>query len=124
MTYARSIATAKRLIAAKGQPVTWKQSNLNAFPDQPWKATDGGTTDYPVTIVFLKPQAKFGRAIEGLLRGTEVEEKALRGLMPAVGFVPDTADQVIRGEQTLNIRAIDPLSPNGEIIMYSIEFQS
>jgi len=123
--YDRQIATAKRLISQKGQSVTWRQLADGAPVDssKPWKPSAATPTDNPVSIVFLPP-LKENQELIRYLKGTEVPTGSVSGLMPAVTFAPAAKDVVIRNSVELVVKSIDPLSPNGEIILYFLEFEA
>ncbi len=62
-------------------------------------------------------------ALVGYLKGTEVVTGSTKALMASVSFTPSIQDVVVRSSgETLRIKSIDPLSPNGQIILYTIEF--
>lgn len=120
--YDRQIATAKRLIAASGQSVTWRQLSETTPDDaKPWNAANGAPLNHSVSIVFL-PINRVNQQLIHALRGTEVPVGILQGLMGAVSFVPSIKDTVIRNGITYNISSIDPIAPNGDVILYTIEF--
>lgn len=118
----RQIATATRLIEKNGHDVTWRQLG-RGLPDadKPWRPASATNTDYTVTICFLSP-GRTGQELFRYLTKTEVTTGAVNGLMSSVPFVPSVADVVIRDGETLRIKSIDVLSPNGQIILYTIEF--
>lgn len=119
----RQIATAKRLIAKNGQAVTWRRTTDAAPADsaKPWKPGTSTVIDTPVTIIFL-PEDRRDFEFLRLLGATEVPKGKLVGLMAAVGFTPTIKDTVIRAGVSLGIDAIDPLAPNGQIILYTVRF--
>jgi len=120
----RQIETAKRLIAKNGQTVIWRKPAVTT-PDvlKPWKPAAATPTDYnDVKICFLPP-GRVGQELVRYLKGTEVTTGSVQGLMSAVAFEPSANDIVIRDGKTLIIKSIDPLSPNGQIILYTIEFE-
>jgi hypothetical protein len=121
--YARQIAQAAKLIAAKGEEVTWRKNASQVSETQPWKNT--GTEqfiDKQVSIVFLRPQGGLTHKLGQLMKNTDVAEGGPRGLMAHVDFTPDISDVVIRNGVTLAIKSIDPLAPSTDTILYDIEF--
>lgn len=119
----RQIATAARLIKENGQLVTWRQVTDGTPADsaEPWKPGAPTTVDNSVYIVFLpedRRDAEFLRA----LAGTDIPKGKLVGLMAAQSFTPTLKDVVIRDGVTLGVRTLDPLAPNGQIILYTIRF--
>jgi len=118
----RQIETAKRLIAKNGQTVTWRKLGVaTPDPSTPWKPAADTPEDHSPKICFLPP-GRVGQELIRYLKGTEVTTGSVQGLMSAVDFEPTANDVVIRDGKTLRIKSIDPLSPNGQIILYTIEF--
>jgi len=119
----RQIETAKRLIAKNGQTVTWRKAGVDT-PDtsKPWLPAADTPTDYDNVVICFLPPGRVGQELIRYLKGTEVTTGSVQGLMSAVSFEPAANDVVIRDGKTLRIKSIDPLSPNGQIILYTIEF--
>jgi hypothetical protein len=140
--YDRQIATALRLIAKKGQAVTWVKHNAQQGNIQPWKTSKvpsgygvggygaGGygvgnsdAPSYAVSIVFLAPKSGL-QALFALMQGTSIPTGAPVGLMGAVtGFTPEINDMVMRGPKAMVIKDFDIVAPNGEVILYKLEFE-
>lgn len=123
--YDRQIKQAQRVISRKGQAVTWRKKLVIVDGAEPWKETKpvapaDDHNDFPVSIVFLRP----GRvpAFLSLIVGTDVPQASVRGIMPAVSFVPDLKDTVIRDQVELSIKSMNVIAPNGDPILYDIEF--
>ncbi len=123
--YDRQIANAKRQIAAKGQSVTWRvlRDGAPSDPSKPWKPSAGAPDNKTVKIVFL-PFTTSNNQLIRYLKGTEVTEGGLTGLMGAVDFEPKAKDVVIRDGKELVVKSIDPLAPNGEVVLYTLEFDA
>ncbi len=121
----RQIKRAKEQIAKKGQAVTWRQLSNGAPADssKPWKPSASTKNDKPVRIVFL-PLDLETRKFLSYLKGTEVPAGSFAGLMAAVDFEPAIKDVVIRDGKELTVRNFDLLSPNGEKILYILEFDA
>jgi|SRR5688572_25129759 len=122
----RQIATAVRLIAKYGQAVTW-QTVVDGAPvdaGQPWKPTEAADTPNEATICFVPVRDNDWRKLLAYLKGSEVPVGKLAGLMAGnVAFDPKLKDIVIRDGVTLNVTNIDLLSPNGQKILYILEFE-
>lgn len=121
--YDRAIATAQRIIAQKGQAVTW-ESRENGDPvdaDKPWRSGATEKTDHTVNIVFL-PYNRQNYEFLRMIAGTEIPAGKMYGLMGAVDFSPALKDTVLRGSERLGVTAIDVLAPNGDPILYTIGF--
>ena len=123
--YDSQIATAKRLIAAKGELCLWAASApaTAADPDQPW-LTVAGAAPAPVEVrIVMLPASRQYRELLRFLKGTEVVGGGAYGLMAAVSFDPAKTGIVTRKNGTkLSIESIDLLAPNGDPILYTIEF--
>lgn len=119
--YTRQIKQAQATIKRKGQLVTWEKHTVVTDGAKPWKAHAGGApATFPVYIVFLPVK---GERSTRLMEGSTVPEGRERGLMGAVtGFVPAIDDTVIRGGERYTIKDFDVIAPNGEAILYKIEF--
>lgn len=124
--YDRQIATAKRLITAKGRKCVWRAIDNEdpADVDKPWKPGAVESEDHDVNIVFLpdtRSQVEFLQA----LTGTDINVGDDYGLMPAVDFVPTLRAEVYDETGTTQLRSvksIEPLAPNGDVIMYTLRF--
>lgn len=125
MGYERQIATAKRLIAAKGRSCVWSQmgSGTPADPAKPWKPGEDTPDEYPVNIVFL-PQSQ-GMAFLRSLGETDVPIGDDFGLMPAVDFVPTQRAEIYAADGVTllrNVHSFNVLAPDGEPILYTLYF--
>ncbi len=126
--YARQIATAKRLIAEKGEACHWREPVLSSTPDpeRPWIETPTAASgvEHPVSIAFF-PVNRQNSALVRALGGTEVSVGNLYGIMPAVLFTVTRSGIVIRNDgSAFGVINADPLSPNGEIILWSLELST
>ena len=120
--YDRQIATAARLVSKYGQPVTWRRvaDGAPADPLKPWKPTAATNTDVTVDMVFV-PKGKNSEFL-ALMKGTEVPKGELVGYMAAQSFTPTLKDLVIRDGVALSVCSIDPIAPNGDVILYTVSF--
>jgi hypothetical protein len=121
--FTRQIETAKRLIKKNGQLVQWRQLQRTDVSGKPWEVTEATPVDVDVYVCFL-PVDKDNREFINYLRGTnEIKMGAIIGLMGNVSFTPDASDVVIRDGVQLQIAHIDLLSPNGQQVLYTVEFK-
>jgi hypothetical protein len=122
----RQIATAVRLIAKYGQAVTWQIVNDGTPADaaKPWKPSEATDTSNTVTICFVPIRENDWRKLLMYLKGTEVPIGRLAGLMAGnVAFEPKLKDVVVRDNVTLHVSSVDLISPNGQKILYVLEFE-
>lgn len=116
-----AIATAQRLIAKNGEAVIWRSiSNPEPVdPDKPWIVGPTESTDYVVNVCFL-PLSRVNLETFTLIQGTEVPKGAVMALMGNVPFAPNLKDVVVRSGTELRIDSLDILSPNGQIVLYTM----
>ena len=119
----RAIATAQRVIAKYGQAVIWRKVNDAANTAEPWKPIESPDVDHDVNICFVPIVDAQWRKLLQYLKDTEVPAGKLCGLMGAVDFEPKLKDVVVRDGVTLRISSIDLLSPNGQKVLYTVEFE-
>jgi hypothetical protein len=120
--YDRQIATAKRLIKTKGQLIIWSQTNI-VVGTKPWLSSTPTSVNHNVSIVFL-PQSRTIMEFFRYLKGTDIPIGSMIGLMAAVDFEPKVSDIIIRPNDELKIKSINPLAPNGDIIFYQLEIEN
>lgn len=120
--YDALIATAKRLIAQKGQAVTWKSIGdaVADDPNKPWEPASQTVTDYAVNIAFL-PINLSSRKFTQAIAGTDIPIGTEKGYMGAQSFEPKIKDTILRGTQTLTVLSIDRIAPDGSQILYTLE---
>jgi hypothetical protein len=120
--YTRFIKTALRLIKKYGQIVDWTIPLKQNDNTQPWLKLDGLPEIKKPSIAFftvdkeMKETFRYGEGFR------DVAEGSLIGYMGAVDFEPSLNDSVFRNGKTLQIKNIDCLNVNGEIVLYTIEF--
>lgn len=119
----RQIATALRLIERNGQKIIWRQLPQSNNASEPWNAGTGVPTDNDAFICFVPVRDKETRKLFAYLTNTEVKIGSLAGLMGNVSFDPDPIDVVIRDGVELRIENLDLLSPNGQKILWTVEFK-
>lgn len=120
MRFDRQIATAQRQIAKNGLAVVWRQPIRGVIQDKPWIQQNNVPIDYDVVICFI-PLKRIGKETT-TPQFPDIESGSEQGLMGAVPFEPAYEDVVIRGDETLRIANISKLAPNGQPILYTIEF--
>lgn len=119
----RQIATALRLIQKNGQQIVWRSLPGSNNPDEPWNPGTEVPTDNNAFICFVPVRDKETRKLFAYLTGMEVQIGSLAGLMGNVAFNPNPKDVVIRDGVELRIENLDLLSPNGQKILWTVEFK-
>lgn len=122
----RQIATAVRLVAKYGQDIIWRTvvDGAPANPAQPWKPTEAADTDTTAKVCFVAVRDNDWRKLLAYLKGTEVPVGRQAGLMAGnVAFEPKLKDVVVRDGVVLTVTNIDLVSPNGQKILYILEFE-
>lgn len=120
----KAIQTALRLIKKNGQAVEWIEKGV-IVPDDPEKPWNGGkASDVPhaVHVCFVAIESKDDLVAFRFLLNDDIQVGSTFGLMGSVGFQPTANNYVIRDGQTLNIRKLDTLKPNGVPILHLVEF--
>lgn len=120
----RQISTALRLIEKNGELVQWKivQDGTPFDPLKPWKPSSSVVTTKDVTICFL-PLTRVGDESLHRMKNSEVPTGCDQGLMGAVDFEPSEKDVIVRNGKEWRIENISILAPNGQNILYTIEFK-
>lgn len=126
--YERQIATAKRLIAKRGQAVSWlvrpegTTDPAEVAGASKWrpKATGPVAAPHPVIIAFFPVARTKYESLRGM--GIELTTGAQLGYMAAVPFEPSQKDSVLRNGKTLPVEHIEIIAPNGDPILYEIVF--
>jgi len=123
--YDKIIATAQRLIEKKGQLVQWHSvpNPIIADSNEPWIVTEPVPVTHDVYICFVPVRDREMRKFLAYIKGSEVPTGRLAGLMGAVNFEPAIKDEVVRDGALLKLADIDLLSPNGQKVLYTIEFE-
>lgn len=130
MSYAGAIASAKRMIAAKGQACLWrKPAALDETADDWRDIREGEPTDVEVRIAWFSPR-DLGRGTEGFLQAlagssVDVAEGSEIGLMASVAFEPLSSDTIVKGTDPEGaetaIQSIDRIAPDGTPILYFVK---
>lgn len=126
--YDRQIQTASRLIAAKGEAVVWsKQTDQNGPDnDKPWVSGAVQGNPFMVRMLFLRGGNSLSDVLFAYMRGTDVPVGRQKAIMAGnVPFTPALGDTVTRTDGTvLSTESIDPLAPNGQVILYFLVFNA
>ena len=120
----RQIETALRLIKKNGQLVTWRSipAETPADASKPWNGGANVPVESSVYVCFVPVRDRDTRKLFQYLTGTEIQIGQLAGLMGNVSFTPNLNDVVVRDGVELRMSQIDLLSPNGQKILYTLEF--
>lgn len=129
--YERQIASAKKLIARRGQVVSWRVRAegttdggevAGATKWRPKAVTPAEPDDRSVSIVFLPITKEKYESLAAM--GVEVTTGEQMGYMGAVDFQPSKSDAVLRAGVLMPIETIDIIAPNGDAVLYEIVFKS
>jgi len=90
--YVKLAATAKRLVAANGRPITFvRKSEVAADPAKPWDAQAGADVTFTTPAVFVPPNTVRQFGLTALGQGTEYDD--LIAFSESIGiFFPETQD--------------------------------
>lgn len=119
----RQIALALRLIAKYGETSQFIVRTANAVdPATPWIPTGETDVSNDVKIVYLSNGK--GNELFKMLLKSDVPTGGQRGLMAAVNFDPKIDSVIVRpsASRQYKLKTIDPIAPNGEMILYKLEF--
>ena len=124
MVFERQIATARRLIDKYGETCSWQQPGDRDDNVKPWHGSNIDAPDpVSVKIVFF-PNGGDNSLSEVIaaLADTNVNIASEYGLMAGdVSFNPATSDTLQDSQgNNVEIVAITPLRPNGEVVLYKI----
>lgn len=125
--YDGMIASAKRMIAAKGAKCVWVQPVAEEDGDA-WNPQPAEPIRHPdIAIAFFSPK-DLGRGTGefiAALRGTEVPTSKEIGLMAGgLEFEPSADDTIERWDGVKAIETIDRIAPNGQPILYFVTLVS
>lgn len=115
--YSAQIATAQRLIKAKGAAVTVTQTATTYDP-----ITGGSVptdTTYSTTAVLLPPDTQTLQAYAAQFEdGTLVLSKVQMALLPAFDATPAPGDTLTAGGVEWSVVGVEPLAPDGAAILH------
>lgn len=120
--YAGKIKLALRLIAKRGQPVTFRQiGQLVEDPDKPWETSPAPSVDNPAMMAFL-PVERVEWSTLQYVKETDIPEGYVTGYLGNTGFRPKLKDVIIRTDQEgttqLTIDDLVTISPAGIDVVY------
>ena len=124
----RQIATAQRLIRRNGRLVYFRVSTPGApiDPNKPWILGDPTSVIHSVPMVLLPRDIRTERFMAALA-GTDTVTGSDYGLMGAVPFTVEPNQHIYSDQAATNvlrtIRNFDLLAPNGDPILYTIQFE-
>lgn len=112
--YDNLAATAARLLARFGQPVTLSRAATGAYDP----ATSGVTSAAPTALTRRGALFDFAAGVTNL-RGNLVQATD-RQLLLEAGEAPALTDSIVIGGQTFTIVSIGELNPAGVPVMYDL----
>lgn len=125
--YDRAIATARRLIQAKGRQVEFrKASETPADPAAPWSGPAIPSTTGGTGVLAYAVQIPLESAIElGLMTKADAQTRDAEQLFiveqPATGEELETYETLVDGGQVLRVERTQVLKPGTQRILYSVE---
>jgi hypothetical protein len=124
--YDRQIASALRMIKARGETVVWRKKSTTTGGTAAKPGTPVPGASHDVVIVFFPIDREYLKTYLSMLDNTEVPTGLLQGFMGQVPFDPELGDTVERGSEVYSIlpqNGIEKLDPNGEgAILYTLRF--
>jgi hypothetical protein len=130
MGYERAQASARRMIAAKGQACLWRKPAAQDDAADEWRdVREGDPTDTACSIAWFAPR-DLGRGTENFLsaiagQNLDVPDGYEIGLMAAGDFEPLPSDKIVKGTDPdgaeIAITTIDRLAPDGTPIFYFVK---
>lgn len=121
----RQIATAQRLIKKNGQQCIYRQvrDGAPADPTKPWVVGPNVDIDHPGIWICFIPETRQDRQFLTYMLGREVPTGMTLALMGQVPFEPKAKDVIIRDGVEYRTKTINNLAPNGQQILYTLEFE-
>jgi hypothetical protein len=124
MGYSGAIATALRLIAAKGGACVWRKPGAHDSGAEDWRdVRSGSPDDHDVKIAWFRPR-DLGYGRTEFLRSipdTEIAEGFEVGLMAGgTDFEPELTDVVVRNSVPSEIGYLDRLAPDGTPVVWFV----
>ena len=126
--YDRLIATALRLITAKGRAITvFRETPSVPSSSEPWALAAGSSTSFPTHGVFQDPrnsEKNFDFALK-VRPETDIERVDWHIYIPATGatFDPQPGDTVLDSTDTYRVVTCSPIKPGDQMIMYILQVQ-
>ncbi|BAQ18315.1 hypothetical protein [Methyloceanibacter caenitepidi] len=116
--YAKSEATAQRLIAKFGQAGAIRRVTGSNDPGTPWDPSDDTetTTDYDCTLVVLE----YGKME---VDGTLILATDRKVLVSTAGMTvePLVSDKLVIGSDVYEIVTVKPLNPGGTVLLWEVQ---
>ena len=104
----------------------WVSTSENPAADSnsPFVVTRPTTTEHQVKILFVRDQLEDRQLLQYLKKTTRVTGQVNGLMLPYTGFTPTLKDTVRFNGKTLDVKAIDPVQPIDQPIIYFLEFGS
>ena len=115
--YAKSAATALRLITKFGQTATILRTEIKE-PSKPWDPSSGETvvTEYPVQAVVTEFAQ---RLIDGV--NVKYGDKLVLVAASGLAVIPTPNDAISVGGQTYSVVGVSVVSPGGTALVYNVQ---
>lgn len=121
--YSRQLATAKRIIAKKGESVSILLSSVAQDQTKPWNTQTTGTTE-TAKMAFFSVGTQVEKSLM-LAANKPYPVGSLLGYMAYAGYDVDLNSVFTRSSDNATLRPIniDILNVNGEKILYTVVFK-
>lgn len=123
---------AERLIRENGRSISiLSTTNVVGDPAKPWgSATDTFTTSTVSTIgVFLDEmasdlEARLSAVSRLVLSPVETNQSVVYIAAKGLGVEPSTADKIVDGDRTLEIKRVQKVQPGDEVFLYILTVEN
>ena len=117
--YAKSQATAARLVGRFGADAFLRQKGPPVAGDDPWAPSSSAPLDTPI-LALLSNYSDSDRQGTLIAQGDRKVLFAALGLAP-LGVTPAEGDQIVIGARVFTIQALTTIEPGGVPIFYSAQ---
>lgn len=112
---------ANRRFRQRGTDAVWVTQQRTRQEATPWDVHNESSSDTPVRVIFL-PDERYRQEASRYIDGTSIEAGRYNCLMKQVdGLSPRVGDKLRYGGNVHRVSAVDPLQPDGRVIMYRVK---
>jgi len=114
--YTQSITNANTAIRKKGRDICIQRTVITTSTSTPWTVPTDSPSSHLTKGVFLDYSS---HEVDGTLILAEDQKVLVAAL--GLDIVPTTKDKIIDGDDTWAIKAVKPLKPGDEAIIYELQ---